>query len=154
MSDIKKIIDEMERQKNKDRKEQSGDASYSESMRAKWFCCTFKLAFLQLISEAFFIFKLNLELALSIILKQRELDESKHVVMGCRCLKIWDLISFLICFSILVLKWRQVSPINFKFWATKKIYKHIQRSNQTWKFLQHIQPNNQIWKIKVQAEQT
>ena len=34
------------------------------------------------------IFKSNLELALSIILKQRELYESKHVAMECRCLEI------------------------------------------------------------------
>ena len=63
------------------------------------------------ICKASLIFKLNLELALSIILKQRELYESKHVAVECRCLKIWDLLSFLICSSILVLKWRQVSPI-------------------------------------------
>ena len=56
----------------------------------------------------------NLELALSIILKQRELIESKHVAVECRCLKIWDLLSFLIYSSILVLKWRQVSPISLE----------------------------------------
>ena len=44
------------------------------------------------------IFKWNLELALSIILKERELYESKHVVVECRCLKIWDLLSFFIFF--------------------------------------------------------
>ena len=32
--------------------------------------------------------KSNLELALSIILKQRELSESKLVAVECRCLKI------------------------------------------------------------------
>ena len=53
----------------------------------------------------------HLELALSIILKERELYELKHVTIECRCLKIWDLLSFFICFSILVLKWRQVSSI-------------------------------------------
>ena len=31
--------------KNKGRKEQSCDASYNESVRAKWFCCAFKLGF-------------------------------------------------------------------------------------------------------------
>ena len=41
--------------------------------------CTFKLGFLQLMCKASLIFKSNLELALSIILKQRELYESKHV---------------------------------------------------------------------------
>ena len=64
-------------------------------MRAKWFCCAFKLGFLQLIYKASLIFKSNLELALSIILKQRELYESKHVSEECRCLKLWDLLSFL-----------------------------------------------------------
>ena len=64
-----------------------GERSYSESVRAKWFCCAFKLGFLQLICKASLIFKSNSELALSIILKQRELYESKHVVVECRCLK-------------------------------------------------------------------
>ena len=85
--------------------------SYSEMVGAKWFCCAFKLGFLHLICKASLIFKSNLELALSIILKERELYESKHVAVECRCLKIWDLLSFLICSSILVLKWRQVSPM-------------------------------------------
>ena len=39
--------------KSKDRKEQRGAASYSESVRAKWFCREFKLGFLQLIGKAF-----------------------------------------------------------------------------------------------------
>ena len=61
-----KIIDERERIK-KNRKEQRSDASYSESVRVKWFCCTFKLGFLQLICRASLNFKTNLELALLII---------------------------------------------------------------------------------------
>ena len=93
MSEIMKITDEIERQKNKDRKEQRGDANYGESVRAKWFCCVFKLGFLQLICKAYLIFKSNLELALSNILKERELYDSNHVVVKCRCL----------CSSILVL---------------------------------------------------
>ena len=52
MSEIMKIIDERERQKNKDRKKQRSGASYSESVRAKWFCCAFKLGFVQLICKA------------------------------------------------------------------------------------------------------
>ena len=48
----------------------------------------FKLGFAQLICKASLIFNLNLELALSIILKERELYESKHVAVECRCLKI------------------------------------------------------------------
>ena len=56
------------------------------------FCCT--LGFLQLICKASLIFKSNFELASSIIVKERELYETKHVAMECRCLKIWDLLSF------------------------------------------------------------
>ena len=114
--EIMKTIDERELQKTTKEKQtkterSKGNRSYSERVRAKWFCCAFKLGFLQLICKASLIFKSNLELALSIILKQRELYESKHVAVECRCLKIWDLLSLLICLSILVLKWRQVSPI-------------------------------------------
>ena len=68
------------------------------------------LSFLQLICKASLIFKSNLESALSIILKQRELYELKDVAVECRRLKISDLLSFLICASILVLRWRQVLP--------------------------------------------
>ena len=106
MSEIMKIIDERETQKkkkNEDRKKQMSDASYSESVRAKWFCCAFKLGLVQLIYKASLIFNSNLELALSIVLNKRELYESKHVVLECRCLKICDLLSFLISSSILVL---------------------------------------------------
>ena len=90
--------------KNKDRKKQKSGGSYSENLRAKWFCCVFKLGFAQLICKASKIFKSNLELALSIILKERKLYESKHVVVEWICLKICNLLSFFICFSILVLK--------------------------------------------------
>ena len=73
-----KKIDEREMQKTTNQKQtktkrSNGDRSYSEMVRAKWFCCAFKLDFLQLICKASLIFKLNLELALSIVLKQREL---------------------------------------------------------------------------------
>ena len=37
--------------KNKEWKEQTGDTSYSETVRDKWFCCAFKVAFLQLIGK-------------------------------------------------------------------------------------------------------
>ena len=106
MSEITKIIDEEETQKNKQTKKQTkteknkGDRSYSERVRAKWFCCAFKLDFLQLICKASLMFKSNFELTLSIILKQRELHESKHVAVECRCLEIWDLLSFLIYSSL------------------------------------------------------
>ena len=55
-----------------------GYKSYNEKVRAKWFCCAFKLSFVQLICKASLIFKSNLELALSIILRERELYESKQ----------------------------------------------------------------------------
>ena len=72
---------------NNDREEQGGNRSYSERVRAKLFCCAFKLGFLQLICKASLIFKSNLELALSTILKQSGLYESKHVAVERRCLK-------------------------------------------------------------------
>ena len=113
MSKIMKIIDERETHAEKKAKTEKNkrDKSYSERVRAKWFCCAFKLGFLQLICKASLIFESNLELALSIILIERELYESKYVVAEWRSLKIWDLLSFLICSAILVLKWRQVLPI-------------------------------------------
>ena len=104
-----KTIDEREMQKTIKEKQTKTDRSksnrsYSERVRAKWFCSAFKLGFLQLFCKATLIFKSNLELALSIILKQRELYESKHVVVECRCLKLRDLLSFFICSSTLILK--------------------------------------------------
>ena len=89
--------------KSKDRKKERDDGSYSENVRAKWFFCAFKLEILQLIYKSL-ICKSNLELALSITLKERELCVLKHVVVECRCLKILDSIPFLTCSSILVLK--------------------------------------------------
>ena len=80
-----KIKVERETQKktsnNKDRKKKR-NKSYSEMVRAEWFCCAFKLGFLQLICQASLIFKSNSELALSITLKQRELYESKACCGG------------------------------------------------------------------------
>ena len=69
-------------------KRTKGDRNYSERVRAKWVCSAFDLSFLQLICKASLIFKSNLESALSIILKQRELYETKHIAVECRCLKI------------------------------------------------------------------
>ena len=57
--------------KNKDRMKQRNGGDYSESERAKWFCWEFKLGFVQLICKTSLIFKSNLELVLSIILKDR-----------------------------------------------------------------------------------
>ena len=104
-----KTIDQREKLKKTKEKQtkterNKGNRCYSKRVRAKWFCCAFKLGSLILICEASLIFKANLELALSIILKQRQLYESKHVEMECSCLKISDKLPFLICSSILVLK--------------------------------------------------
>ena len=101
------------RWKRKSKKQRSG-ASYSKSVRAKWFCCALKLGFVQLIRKAILFFQSNLELVSSNILKERELYKLKHVAVECRCLKICYLLSFLICCSILVLKWRQVSPMSLE----------------------------------------
>ena len=64
MSEIIKIIDERETQKKTKKKQRqkrtSGDRRYSEKVIAKWFCCAFKLGFLQLICKASLNFKLNL----------------------------------------------------------------------------------------------
>ena len=74
MSEIKRIKDGRETQKNQKEQENketnkqtnkqrqkrtTGDRSYSERVRAKWFCCAFKLGFLQLIHKASLIFKPN-----------------------------------------------------------------------------------------------
>ena len=75
-------------EKSKDKKQQRGGASYSERVRVKLLCCAFKPGFVQSMCKAALIFNSNLELALSIILKERELYESKHAVVDCRCLKI------------------------------------------------------------------
>ena len=79
--EIMKTMDKKEMQKaRKERQKKTerskGNRSYNERVRAKWFCFAFKLGFLQLICKASLIFKSNLELALSIILKQRKLYES------------------------------------------------------------------------------
>ena len=60
-------------QQKKDTESSKGNRSDSEMVRTKWFCCAFKLGFLQLKFKASLIFKSNSELALSVILKQREL---------------------------------------------------------------------------------
>ena len=57
-----------QQQQQKTRTERSkGNRSYIERVRAKCFCCAFKLDFLELICKASLIFKSNLELALSVI---------------------------------------------------------------------------------------
>ena len=72
MSNIMKMLDERETQKKpKKQRQKRTRGSFSERVRAKWFCCAFMLGFLQLIYKASLIFKSNLELASSIILKER-----------------------------------------------------------------------------------
>ena len=57
-----------QQQQQKTRTERSkGNRSYIERVRAKWFCCTFQLGFLELICKVSLIFKSNLELILSVI---------------------------------------------------------------------------------------
>ena len=66
-----KTIDDRDLQKTTKEKEtkterSKGNRTYSKRVRAKLFCCAFKLGFLQLIYKASLIFKSNLELALSV----------------------------------------------------------------------------------------
>ena len=63
------------------KKKNKREGNYSERVRDKWFCWAFKLGFLELICKASLISKSNLELFLSIFLKERELYESNHVVV-------------------------------------------------------------------------
>ena len=57
-----------QQQQQKTRTERSkGNRSYIERVRAKWFCCAFKLDFLELICKTSLICKSNLELTLSVI---------------------------------------------------------------------------------------
>ena len=60
------------KKKQIEKKKRSG-ASCTESVRAKWFRCAFKLHFVQLICKVSSMFNSNLELALAIIIKDREL---------------------------------------------------------------------------------
>ena len=97
--EITKTIDERELQKTTKEKQTKAERSkmnrsYNEGVRARWSYFASKLGFLELIHKASLIFKSNLELALSIIFKQRELYESKHVAVEWRCLKVWDLYKF------------------------------------------------------------
>ena len=87
--EIMKTIDERGMQKSTKEKQTKTERSkenrnYSERVRAKWFCFAFKLGFLNFMCKASLIFKSNLELALSLTLKQRELYESKHVAVEYR----------------------------------------------------------------------
>ena len=70
---MKEKLQKTTKEKQTKAEKSKGKRSYSERVRAKLFCSTFKLGFPQLICKASLIFKSNLELALSITLKQREL---------------------------------------------------------------------------------
>ena len=63
----KRKMQKITKEKQTKAERSKGNRSYSERVRAKWFCCAFKLGFLQLICKASLICKSNLELALSII---------------------------------------------------------------------------------------
>ena len=91
MSEIMKIINERE---SKKQKHEEAKERRKLKWKSKWFCCAFKLGFVQLICKSSLISKSNLESALSIIFKERELCESKHAAVECRYLKVWDLSSF------------------------------------------------------------
>ena len=59
---------QQQQKEHKNRKMQDeggGGKSYSERVRAKWFCCAFKLGFSQLVCQASLLFKSNLELDLT-----------------------------------------------------------------------------------------
>ena len=94
--EIMKTIDEREMQKATKEKQtkterSKGNRSYSERVRAKWFCCAFKLGFLQLICKISLIFKSNLELALRIMnsMSQRMLRCSVDVSKYETCYPFW-----------------------------------------------------------------
>ena len=70
MSQIMKIIDKWEKQKNKT-ESKKGDKIYSGRLKAKYFWCAFKLEFLELIWKVSLLLQPNLELAWIIILKDR-----------------------------------------------------------------------------------
>ena len=77
-----------EKRKNKKKQQQQQKQSKGAEAIAKvWetnnFFLALKLGFLELICKASLIFKSNLELALSTILKQRELHDLKHNAVEC-----------------------------------------------------------------------
>ena len=131
MSEIIKRKDEREKEKTKT-KRKKGDPSYSENATAKWFCFAFNLGFIQLMCKAFLIFKLNWKLDWSIILKERELYKLKHALVECKCLKIRDLLSFLICSSTLDLKWQQVSLYTRKAFKSPRTASLYENYFQVW----------------------
>ena len=76
-----------QRKTNKTKKMKKGGRGYSKRARDKWFCQAFKLAFLQLICKASWIFKSSLELALSTILKGNRIIWAKASCGGVSVFK-------------------------------------------------------------------
>ena len=75
--EIMKTIDEREiqnttKEKQAKTEKSKGNRNYSERGRARY-CCAFKLGFIQLVCKASLIFRSNLELRLSIILKKKRM---------------------------------------------------------------------------------
>ena len=79
---------EKRKEKKQRKKRTRGMEAIAKGWEKKDFVERLSLVFSNLICKSSLIFKSNIELALSIILKERELYESKHVAMECRCLKI------------------------------------------------------------------
>ena len=108
---MKEKCNKQQKRNKKKQKGKRGREAIVKGCELNDFGGAFRLGFLQLICKVSLIFKSNLELAWSFILKQRELYGSNHVSEDCRCLKTWELLSFLICSLILVFKWRQFLPM-------------------------------------------
>ena len=86
MSEIMKVRHGRETQKTKSKKQRQKWKKEVTQAIGKgegymaWICCAFKVGFLEIICKASLIFKLDLQLVLSIVLKERELYESKHML--------------------------------------------------------------------------
>ena len=77
-----------DKKKKKDRKEKRRDTSYSKSVRAKLFCCAFKigfLGFLQLMCKTSLIKSNKIQLSLLFQKKERA---TRVNACGCGCLKL------------------------------------------------------------------
>ena len=101
---------------------------------------------LSLVCRSYLICKLNLELAILIVLKERELYESKHVALECRGSKVWDLSSFL--FDMF---------LNPNFKMTKSFPNVVRTTTSTSKFINYerfqiIRNHVFIWKISFDFE--
>ena len=56
---VEREIQTTTKEKQTETERSKGNRSYSERVRAKWFCCAFKLGFLQLICKASLTFTSN-----------------------------------------------------------------------------------------------